>query len=108
MSDAPGRTPPQNPRTPGQPQGDVASVAAAGLPAARHGGDHLMDADSQGCALVGATPADIVSAKAAGTRSIGYANKAGKREKLTAQGADVVITTMEELASTLLASRCRK
>jgi phosphoglycolate phosphatase-like HAD superfamily hydrolase len=48
-----------------------------------------------------------VSAKAAGIRSIGYANKPGKREKLTAQGADVVITSMEELASTLLASRCR-
>jgi beta-phosphoglucomutase-like phosphatase (HAD superfamily) len=67
----------------------------------------LVDANSQGCALVGDTPADIVSAKAAGIRSIGYANKPGKREKLTAQGADVVITTMEELASTLLASRCR-
>jgi beta-phosphoglucomutase-like phosphatase (HAD superfamily) len=67
----------------------------------------LMDADSQGCALVGDTTADIVSAKAASIRSIGYANKPGKREKLTAQGADVVITTMEELASTLLANRCR-
>ncbi len=67
----------------------------------------IMDADPQGSALVGDTPADIVSAKAAGIRSIGYANKPGKREKLTGQGADVVITTMEELASTLLASRCR-
>jgi beta-phosphoglucomutase-like phosphatase (HAD superfamily) len=67
----------------------------------------LVDTDSQGCTLVGDTPADIVSAKAAGIRSIGYANKPGKREKLTALGADVVITTMEELASTLLASRCR-
>jgi len=66
----------------------------------------LMNADSQGCALVGDTPADIVSAKAASIRSIGYANKPGKREKLTAQGADVVITTMEELASTLLESHC--
>jgi HAD superfamily hydrolase (TIGR01509 family) len=67
----------------------------------------LMDADSQRCVFVGDTPADIVSAKAAGIRSIGYANKPGKREKLTAQGADVVITSMEELPSTLLASRCR-
>jgi phosphoglycolate phosphatase-like HAD superfamily hydrolase len=48
-----------------------------------------------------------VSANAASIRSIGFANKPGKREKLTAEGADVVITTMEELASTLLANRCR-
>jgi phosphoglycolate phosphatase-like HAD superfamily hydrolase len=48
-----------------------------------------------------------VSAKAASIRSIGYANKPGKREKLSAESADVVITTMEELASTLLAKRCR-
>jgi beta-phosphoglucomutase-like phosphatase (HAD superfamily) len=67
----------------------------------------LIDADSHGCVLVGDTPADIVSAKSSGIRSIGYANKPGKREKLTALGADVVITTMEELASTLLESRCR-
>jgi beta-phosphoglucomutase-like phosphatase (HAD superfamily) len=66
----------------------------------------LMGADSQGCTLVGDNPADIVSAKAAGIRSIGYANKPGKLEKLTAKGADVVITTMEELASTILAVRC--
>jgi len=68
---------------------------------------HRMDADPQACAIVGDTPADIVSAKAARIRSIGYANKPGKHAKLTTAGADVVIFTMEELASTLLESRCR-
>jgi len=67
----------------------------------------LIDADPQGCTLVGDTPADIMSAGSASIRSIGYANKPGKREALSASGADVVITTMEQLASTLMENRCR-
>jgi HAD superfamily hydrolase (TIGR01509 family) len=65
----------------------------------------LMGADPRACALVGDTTADIVAAKSAGIGSIGYANKPGKREALSAYGADVVITAMEELAATLLGSR---
>ncbi len=51
--------------------------------------------------LVGDSVTDIQSACAAGVRSIGYANKPGKRERLTRAGADVIVTSMEELALAL-------
>jgi beta-phosphoglucomutase-like phosphatase (HAD superfamily) len=67
----------------------------------------LVEADVRTCALVGDTPADIAGTKAAGIRSIGFANKPGKREKLAALGADAIVSAMEELASALRESRCR-
>jgi beta-phosphoglucomutase-like phosphatase (HAD superfamily) len=63
---------------------------------------HLLKADPQACTLVGDAPSDIASARAAGIRSIGYANKPGKNERLNMAGADVVIFTMSQLASALL------
>ena len=54
-------------------------------------------------AFVGDSTSDIQSAKAAGTHSVGYANKPGKAERLQRAGADAVVTTMAELYDALLA-----
>lgn len=49
------------------------------------------------CVLIGDSVTDVYSAQKAGVRSIGYANKPGKRETLAAAGADAVITDMARL-----------
>lgn len=49
------------------------------------------------CTLVGDSTTDIEGARLAGVRSIGYANKPGKSDRLTAAGADAVITSLAEL-----------
>jgi len=54
-------------------------------------------------AFVGDSTSDIQSAKAAGTLSIGFANKPGKDERLHRAGADVIVTSMAELHQALLA-----
>jgi HAD superfamily hydrolase (TIGR01509 family) len=61
------------------------------------GGDPTMSS------FVGDSTSDIQSAKAAGTHSVGYANKPGKVERLQRAGADVIVTTMAELHDALLA-----
>jgi phosphoglycolate phosphatase len=53
--------------------------------------------------FVGDSASDIHSAKAAGTHSIGYANKPDKIARLQRAGADVIVTTMAELHDALLA-----
>ena len=53
--------------------------------------------------FVGDSTSDVQSAKAAGTHSVGYANKPGKMERLHRAGADVIVTTMAELHEALLA-----
>jgi HAD superfamily hydrolase (TIGR01509 family) len=53
--------------------------------------------------FVGDSTTDVQSAKAAGTHSVGYANKPGKAERLQRAGADVIVTTMAELRDALLA-----
>lgn len=56
--------------------------------------------------LVGDSESDIEAGWAAGTATIGYANKPGKRERLNNARADVVIDTMTEIARALqLAAR---
>ena len=55
------------------------------------------------CAFVGDSTSDIQTAKAAGTHSVGYANKPGKTERLQRAGADAIVTTMAELHDALLA-----
>jgi phosphoglycolate phosphatase len=52
---------------------------------------------------VGDSVTDIEAARAAGVRSIGYANKPGKFGQLTAAGADAVVTEMAALAAALTA-----
>jgi len=59
--------------------------------------------DPTTCAFVGDSTSDVQSAKAAGTQSVGYANKPGKSERLHRAGADVIVATMAELHAALLA-----
>ncbi|MEV4758735.1 HAD-IA family hydrolase [Micromonospora sp. NPDC049559] len=51
------------------------------------------------CVLVGDSLSDIEGARAAGVPVIGYANRPTKVEALRAAGADVVITSMEAIAT---------
>jgi phosphoglycolate phosphatase len=53
------------------------------------------------CVLIGDQVSDVAAAKAAGARSIGYANKPGKAEDLANAGADAVIDDMAHLAALL-------
>lgn len=69
---------------------------------------HALGANPATCTLIGDSTSDIEGGLAAGIRSVGYANKPGKRERLTRAGADVVVTTMADLASALLARRERR
>jgi phosphoglycolate phosphatase len=43
----------------------------------------------------------VDAGRAAGVRTIGYANKPGKVEALSAAGADVILTSMLDLADAL-------
>ncbi len=52
--------------------------------------------------LIGDSVTDIDAARAAGSASIGYANKPGKRESLNAAGADVIVTDMNDIVHSLL------
>ncbi|WP_433054253.1 HAD family hydrolase [Dactylosporangium sp. CS-033363] len=51
--------------------------------------------------FVGDSPSDIEAGRAAGTTTVGYANKPGKRERLKGAGAGFVIGDMSELADAL-------
>jgi HAD superfamily hydrolase (TIGR01549 family) len=53
--------------------------------------------------FVGDSTSDVQSAKAAGTHSVGYANKPGKFQRLQRAGAAAVVTSMAELHDALLA-----
>ena len=50
------------------------------------------------CALVGDSVTDIQAARLASVQSIGYANKPGKRQRLTAAGAGATINSLADLA----------
>jgi HAD superfamily hydrolase (TIGR01509 family) len=69
---------------------------------------HLVDAalttlgvDPAGAVLVGDSESDIEAGQAAGTATIGYANKPGKRQRLADAGADTIVSTMIELADAI-------
>jgi len=64
-----------------------------------------LDAEPATTALVGDSVADAHAGTSAGTRVIGYANKPGKRDNLTAAGARVVVDSLSELYSALLHAR---
>jgi HAD superfamily hydrolase (TIGR01549 family) len=51
--------------------------------------------------FIGDSVTDIEAGRTAGVRTLGYANKPGKRQRLTDAGADVVIDSMCELANVL-------
>ncbi|GAB3053518.1 HAD family hydrolase [Micromonospora schwarzwaldensis] len=54
------------------------------------------------CVLVGDSLSDIEGARKAGVRVIGYANRPNKAEAFRAAGADVVTTSMGEIAGVLI------
>ncbi|MFF4701414.1 HAD family hydrolase [Streptomyces chattanoogensis] len=53
------------------------------------------------CTLIGDSVTDVEAAAAAGSSSIGFANKPGKDLALSEAGADVVVTTMAAVADAL-------
>jgi phosphoglycolate phosphatase len=53
------------------------------------------------CVFIGDQTSDIEAGRAAGARTIGYANKPGKADALALTGADVVVQTMTEVATAL-------
>ncbi|MET7394549.1 HAD family phosphatase [Dactylosporangium sp. NPDC005572] len=62
-----------------------------------------IDVEPAGCVLVGDSLFDIEGAQAAGVPVIAYANKPPKIERFTNASADVVITSMGDIALALLA-----
>jgi phosphoglycolate phosphatase len=62
-----------------------------------------LNAEPGECALVGDSVTDVQGARLASVQSIGYANKPGKREPLTAAGAGAVINSLADLALKLRA-----
>jgi phosphoglycolate phosphatase-like HAD superfamily hydrolase len=56
----------------------------------------------QRAVLVGDSLSDIEGARAAGVRVIGYANRRSKEAPFRDAGADVVITTMGDIARALM------
>ena len=64
---------------------------------------HGLDADPAASTLVGDSFTDIEAAHSADVASIGYANRPGKRERMTQLQAGAVITTMADLALSLRA-----
>ncbi|GAA1366057.1 HAD family hydrolase [Catellatospora chokoriensis] len=54
------------------------------------------------CVLIGDSIADIEGARAAGVPVIGYANRRHKATRFAAAGADVVVTSMEEIMQALI------
>ncbi|WP_308285698.1 HAD family hydrolase [Actinoplanes hulinensis] len=60
-----------------------------------------MNATPMTTAFIGDSVTDIEAGRAAGIPTIGYANKPGKRQRLTNAGADIVIDSMHELTEAL-------
>ncbi|MFB6724947.1 HAD family hydrolase [Kribbella sp. NPDC056345] len=56
------------------------------------------------CTLIGDQTTDVQAARAIAAASIGYANKPGKADDLTAAGADAVIARIDELTEAIRAS----
>ncbi len=65
----------------------------------------LANASPADCVLIGDSMADIDGAHAAGVAVIGYANRPEKVDRFTTANADVVITSMVEVASALVELR---
>jgi phosphoglycolate phosphatase len=53
------------------------------------------------CVLIGDTVTDVQAARAAGSRSIGYANRPGKVQRLAEAQADAVVTDVSRIARSL-------
>jgi HAD superfamily hydrolase (TIGR01662 family) len=66
-----------------------------------------LDADPAAAVLVGDSFTDIEAAHRAYVASIGYANRPGKRERMSQLGAGAIITSMADLTLSLRAQRVR-
>ena len=62
-----------------------------------------LNAEPRECTLVGDSVTDVQAARLASVQSIGYANKPGKRERLSAAKAGAVINSLADLALRLRA-----
>jgi phosphoglycolate phosphatase len=67
----------------------------------------VLGAEPTKCTLLGDSVTDIESARSTNIASIGYANRPGKREQLTAAGAEVVIATLADLVLRVRAQATR-
>ncbi|MFF7298469.1 HAD family hydrolase [Streptomyces sp. NPDC008265] len=60
-----------------------------------------LDVEPAALVLIGDSITDVAAARAAGVRSIGFANKFRKRSTLAEAGADVVVVAMDTVADAL-------
>ncbi|MEU4606637.1 HAD family phosphatase [Kribbella sp. NPDC023972] len=63
-----------------------------------------LEVEPGACTLIGDQTTDVQAARAIGAASIGYANKPGKADDLTAAGADAVIARFHELTEAIRAN----
>lgn len=63
-----------------------------------------LDAEPDECLLVGDSTTDITAAQAAGVCAVGYANKPGKHQRLASAGADMIVQSLDDLASATAAA----
>ncbi len=64
-------------------------------------GVSALGAEPGDCLLIGDSLADLTAAHAAKVKVIGYANRAEKAESFAAAGADAVVTSLSEIATSL-------
>ncbi|MBA3339346.1 MAG: HAD family hydrolase, partial [Geodermatophilaceae bacterium] len=62
---------------------------------------HALNGRHETAVLIGDSTTDLEAAQAAGIRTVGYANKSGKAEKLATAGATVVVASMIDLAASV-------
>ncbi len=60
-----------------------------------------LDTSPSACVFIGDQTTDMEAGRAASVATIGYANKPGKDAALSSAGADVILTSMFDLASAL-------
>ncbi|QKW20481.1 HAD family hydrolase [Kitasatospora sp. NA04385] len=87
-------------RSVGRTPGDPASMK----PSPRLLLEAMSGGETQDFIFVGDATRDVEAGLAAGVGAIGYANKPGKRERLEAAGALVVVDSMDSIAAALEAS----
>jgi HAD superfamily hydrolase (TIGR01509 family) len=68
---------------------------------------HTLDVEPASVVLIGDSASDILAARAARVRSIGYANRPTKSQLLTDAGADAVVRSMADIARALRATPAR-
>jgi phosphoglycolate phosphatase len=67
-----------------------------------------LNAEPAECVIIGDSITDIQAARLAGIASIGYANRPGKYDDFTAEGATAVVTSLADLVLPLRALRARR